>query len=141
MNLRAICSAVAMFSIAVLASPAFGQNTSDKIDSDLKKCLAQHTNFTTAGMVNCVGTAYQQMDSRLNEVYSLLMGKLTPPKRELLKDAQRKWLAFRDAELKLTKSLDPNVGGTISSVTGAGDSYEILKKRTKEIEQHLRTIN
>ena len=141
MNLRAIRTAVTMFSIVVLASPAFGQSPSDKIDSDLKKCLAQRTNFTTAGMHNCVGTAYQQMDSRLNEVYSLLMGKLTPPKRELLKDAQRKWLAFRDAELKLSKRLDPNVGGTISSVTGAGDAYEILKKRTKDLEQHLKQIN
>lgn len=141
MSFGSIRSAELMFSIAAIVSPVFGQSVSDKIDSDLKKCLAQRTNYTTAGMQNCVGTAYQQMDSRLNEVYSLLMGKLTPPKRELLKDAQRKWLAFRDAELKLTKSLDPNVGGTISSVTGAGDSYEILKKRTKELEQHLRTVN
>ena len=141
MSLRMLRAAVMVLTVSVSVPPAFGQSPSDKIDSDLKKCLAQRPNFTTAGMQNCVGTAYQEMDNRLNEVYSLLMGKLTPPKRELLKDAQRKWLAFRDAELKLSKSLDPNVGGTISSVTGAGDSYEILKKRTKELEQHLRTIN
>jgi len=140
MSLQMLRAAVLILTFVASAFPAFGQSPTDKIDSDLKKCLAQRTNFTTAGMQNCVGTAYQQMDSRLNEVYLLLMAKLTPQKRELLKDAQRKWLAFRDAELRLSKSLDPYVGGTISPVTSSSDSYEILKKRTKELEKHLRQV-
>jgi uncharacterized protein YecT (DUF1311 family) len=89
-------------------------------------------------MRDCVGTAYQQMDNRLNDIYSLLMAKLPPQKREILKDAQRKWLAYREAELKLSKSINPNAGGTIALITDDSDAYDILKKRTIELERHFK---
>lgn len=38
------------------------------------------------------------LDEELNRAYRLLMSKLDPPLRSELRDTQRRWIAFRDAE-------------------------------------------
>ena len=142
MKTRSMISHLAMVAAAIsIWLPCQAQTASEKIDSDLKKCLAQKSNATTAGMRSCVGTAYEQMDHRLNEVYSACLAKCSAKQKEDLKDAQRKWLAFRDAEIKLRKSTDPNAGGTLALVTGDNEAYEILKRRTKDLEILLKILS
>ena len=39
-----------------------------------------------------------------DEAYADLLGRLKPPSRELLVESQRRWVAFRDAELALWRA-------------------------------------
>jgi uncharacterized protein YecT (DUF1311 family) len=58
----------------------------------------------------------REVQKRLNEVYRQLAQTLPSAKQAQLKNAQRKWLAFREAEQSLSFSLDPNDGGTAQLV-------------------------
>lgn len=49
-------------------------------------------------MINCANNAYDSWDTELNKKYRALLAKLSPADAVKLKDSQRKWLAFRDAE-------------------------------------------
>ena len=65
------------------------------------------------------------------------MSKLPQKKKELLKNAQKKWLAFRDAESELSYALDPNEGGTLQQVSSGSFAYDMLKKRVTDLEGYL----
>jgi uncharacterized protein YecT (DUF1311 family) len=116
---------------------AFAQTPSaNNIDGALKQCLS-NPDATTLSMLECYGTAYQKMDQRLNEAYKALMAKLPADQKELLKGAQKKWLQFREAELKLSAALDPNAGGSLARVNASSNLYEVTKHRVEELESYL----
>lgn len=73
----------------------------------------------------------------MNQLYKKLMGKLPKQKQDLLKNSQRKWLAWRTAEQDLSYALDPNEGGTLQTVSAGGFAYEMLKRRVQELEGYL----
>jgi len=108
--------------------------TAERIDGERSMCLSEAA--STYDMNQCSGEALTKMDTLLNELYKELMGKLTPEKQALLKDAQRKWLAFREAEGKLSYDLDPAAGGTLQSVNANDFAYRILKQRVVDFENY-----
>ena len=109
--------------------------TVERIDGERSICMSDAA--STFDMNQCSGDAITKMDTLLNELYKELMGKMTPEKQALLKDAQRKWLAFRDAERKLSYDLDPAAGGTLQSVNANNFAYNILKQRVLDFEKYL----
>ena len=88
-------------------------------------------------MLECYGAGAEKMDRRLNDDYRALLSSLPAAQQEPLRDAQRKWLQYREAELKLAAALDPNAGGSLARVNASAASYEMLERRVTQFEAYL----
>lgn len=118
--------------LVLAAGPA---DTAERIDRDVKRCMGAAV--TTMDMLECYQKGYERMDRRLNAVYQALMGRLGKPERALLADAQKKWLAFRDAELAAAAALDPSKDGSLGRINRNTAGYDMLKSRTLDLERYL----
>lgn len=83
---------------------------------------------TNAGMIRCTVEEYDAWDARLNTAYSALMQRLEPPRTTGLRDAQRAWIALRDADCEFAASAFE--GGSMQSLVGAGCHLDYAAKRT-----------
>lgn len=77
---------------ACLASPALAHS----IDDAMEACLDQA--ISTSDNIQCFGTAEAAWDGKLNEVYSAILPQLSRELQRDLRDAERAWLRFRDAD-------------------------------------------
>lgn len=60
---------------------------------------AEECDANQASMNQCAGKEYTALDAELNTQYKAQMAYLTTPARKkALQDAQKKWIAFRDAD-------------------------------------------
>lgn len=109
------------------------------IDGYLASCLAKDT--TTAGMVQCADLAYRRWDEELNQQYRQLMTRLSGSDRTVLRDAQRRWLAWRDAEFALIDALYRPMQGTMYSTMQVADRLEIVKNRVMELAAYNQLRN
>jgi uncharacterized protein YecT (DUF1311 family) len=65
---------------------------------------------TGRDMSVCAAIASDRSDAELNRAYKALLAQLAPGDQEVLRVAQRSWIAFRDAECQ--RYADDRVGGT-----------------------------
>ncbi len=120
----------------LLPALAFAQEPkTHPIDKALDACVEK--NPSTAGMVTCLGEAYDKWDKELNRVYNELSRKLAAPGKQALKTAQLEWLKFRDAEFKLLESIYANFEGTMYIPMQADEKLQIVRKRTLDLQDHL----
>ena len=64
------------------------------------ECLDKAGGITPA-MQDCIAEELEHQDRRLNTAYQALMGSVSEKRRTQLRDAQRKWIAFRDANCRV----------------------------------------
>lgn len=64
-------------------------------------------------MVNYTNQAYSLWEE-LNIKYNNLMSGLSPADKQVLRNAQRQWVAFRDAEFEAIDALYNGKDGTMS---------------------------
>jgi uncharacterized protein YecT (DUF1311 family) len=105
----------------------------DPRDAALDACLAKPEGSSTPGMVDCTGEAIRAWDKRLNEVYQQVMAALDPKSRELLRAAQRRWLAFREAEHDAMRGPWRQDRGTIIRVLMANADLSAIKERVLQL--------
>lgn len=74
------------FSIAMLPPWAFATEKCDPNDQ------------TQTGMNICAKADFDAADAKLNQLYKQLAGKAEGDEKKALRDAQRAWVAYRDAE-------------------------------------------
>ncbi|MDH0749709.1 lysozyme inhibitor LprI family protein [Pseudomonas sp. GD03842] len=66
---------------------------------------------TQAAMNQCAGQEYATLDAELNRQYKTQMAELkSPEKKKALQDAQKKWIAFRDADCQYQVGKRENSG-------------------------------
>jgi uncharacterized protein YecT (DUF1311 family) len=106
------------------------------IEKTLVACTKK-SGGVTAAMRSCLSDASQAMDAQLNVVYRRLMAKLDKPNAELLRDAQRNWLAFRQAETTFARAAGPDQGATLGLIVLDDLNYTMLKDRTKALQGYL----
>jgi uncharacterized protein YecT (DUF1311 family) len=126
--------------IGLAAIPA-GAAAKHPIDAAYDRAVAADS--STAGMVDAAVDARKRWDADMNRVYGLLMKKLDPGTGTLLRDAQRAWIRYRDAELAANAGIvdweyRQAGGGTIWSVVQAGRAMEITRTRALELEAYLK---
>lgn len=126
-------AAVLLFYMAAFPSHA----ASPLIDKYQVSCIAADS--TTAGMTNCTYGAYALWDKELNITYKNLMSSLSPSEQQALRNSQRQWIAFRDAEFKAIDAMYKNKDGTMYIPMRAADRLEILKTRVLQL-QGYRTL-
>ncbi|WP_148714227.1 lysozyme inhibitor LprI family protein [Chitinolyticbacter meiyuanensis] len=85
----------------------------------------------TASMLECMDQEYRLLDSRLNAAYQTLLMHHTGPRKLQLRDAQRTWLKFRDANCSYYA--DPD-GGSLARVIGSDCLLTVTAARVDELE-------
>ena len=87
---------------------------------------------TTVGAAACLLRERDAWDVLLNRHYQELRKAQTDPARTALRNAQRAWIAFRDADCSF--AYEQFAGGSIRQITGA----TCQRDRTAERVLHLR---
>ena len=109
------------------------------IDRYLESCI--DADSTTAGMLNCTSQAYSLWDKELNIKYTNLMSGLGQADKEVLRKAQRQWIAFRDSEFKAIDALYKSKDGTMYLPMRAADRLEIVKVRVLQLQGYINLAN
>lgn len=117
----------------------------DCVGLTVRACTERPGGDTTAGMVACIQTETSVWDAILNEEYQATMetlreldasGDVAAPdltREGTLKDAQRAWIAFRDAECRAQYALWGT--GTLRQIVGANCVMDETAERAIELRQ------
>jgi uncharacterized protein YecT (DUF1311 family) len=89
---------------------------------------------STVAMSTCIQAETKLQDERLNRVYKQLMAKLEPAPQKSLRDVQRQWIAYRDANCKLHVQAS---GGTMAQLEGGMCVLDMTRERAAELERVL----
>lgn len=95
---------------------------------------------STAGQIRAFEKGIELWDAELNRAYKELFGKLGDDGRKALKEAQRAWLAFRDAEFKRFNLLYSGKDGSMFIPMGVAARLELIKARALELVQSIEII-
>jgi uncharacterized protein YecT (DUF1311 family) len=88
---------------------------------------------TYMDMTACSGAKFRQADKKLNATYKALLPKLDENGRNALKEAQRAWITFRDAECKYRAS--PSEGGAIWPMEEASCATSMTLDRINDLSE------
>lgn len=111
--------------IAVITLSAAVQAADDDYSTTYGACMDE-AGGVTMNMLDCMGSETEQQDARLNQNYKAAMQALTPAQQTQLRDAQRLWIKFRDADCALLDSL---TGGSIDRINSASCFMDMTKQR------------
>ena len=88
----------------------------------------------TSDIVSCVADLTKTWDTRLNQAYKELMARQDTGRKTALRNAQRLWIKYRDANC----GFYAEGPGSISQVAAAECLRFMTKQRALELEQGLR---
>jgi uncharacterized protein YecT (DUF1311 family) len=86
----------------------------------------------------CASGDYKVSDAKLNTVWRMLLGKLDENEKTQIREAQKAWISYRDAECKFTVRQNE---GSIYPTVWYGCLNEQTNRRTKELMAHLDCVN
>lgn len=108
--------------IAVMTLSAGAQAANDGYRTSYNACM----DGVTMNILDCMGSETEQQDARLNQNYKAAMQALTPAQQTQLREAQRLWIKFRNADCTLLGTL---TGGSIDRINGASCFLDMTKQR------------
>jgi uncharacterized protein YecT (DUF1311 family) len=82
-------------------------------------------------MLDCGNAEIKIQDTKLNKAYKNAMKVLEPKKQTELKDVQRLWVKYRDAQCGFYNEL---TGGTIDSLNASSCFLNMTAERAEEIK-------
>ena len=130
-----------LLSVPVLsAEKGPGKANPEKADSTceggLTRAFLDRLNTTCKDQLprDCYRTETERQDARLNKAYTKLMAQLSPSRKKLLREAQRLWMQYRDANCNFRA--DPE-GGTMTYDFAAYCFMKETTLRANELE-HLK---
>lgn len=118
-----------LLAIAVTTLSAAAQAADDSYSTTYSTCMVG-AGGVTMNMLDCMGSETERQDARLNQSYKAAMQALTPAQQTQLRDAQRLWIKFRDADCNLIGSL---TGGSIDRVNSASCFLDMTKQRADDL--------
>jgi uncharacterized protein YecT (DUF1311 family) len=119
--------------IFLFAISAFAE---DDHSIDLKEARCIEADSSTAGMANCTKQAEVEWDQELNKYYGLLIKSLNKEQAELLRQAQRAWLEYRDKEIKNISTFFSSKAGTMWIPIRAAHYNDLVKQRALELKNY-----
>ena len=108
------------------------------LESSHEACIER--NPTTAGMVQCTDAAYGAWEEEHTKVYGKAMAALGPAGKLALRDAQRRWIAFRDAEFIAIDSVYSRLEGTMYLPMRASERLAILQARVRQLHGYVELL-
>lgn len=118
-----------LLAIVVITLSAGVQAADDSYSATYSACMDE-SGGVTMNMLDCMGNETEQQDARLNQNYKAAMQALTPALQTQLRDAQRLWIKFRDADCALFGSL---TGGSIDRINSASCFLDMTKQRADDL--------
>ena len=116
---RLLVAAMAIVTAAAPLTSSYGQ------DSDFKPPGTEEQ------------AAVDRANAEIDKVYKQLMGKLDAEQQKSLKEAQRAWIKWRDAEADTIARLGGAVGGSAMRVDYANAQAKLIKQRTEVLRGYL----
>jgi uncharacterized protein YecT (DUF1311 family) len=105
----------------------------DSIEIEYAHCIDAAGAMDFA-MAACAYTAEEAWDARMNAAYRKLLDVLDADARDKQREAQRRWVAFRDAEFEAIAARN-GTGGTLDGVLIAGERLALVKRRALDLAQ------
>ena len=96
---------IAVAALLCLSQAAFAEDMG--LSKEYSACM-DRANGITANMIECFAAETGKQDARLNKVYKELMNALSPARKNQLKEAQRAWIKYRDANHEPIRKLKRN---------------------------------
>ncbi len=96
--------------------------------------------YSTIGMVEASYELLEAYDGLLNKYYKILISRLAPADQQILKNAQRSWVSFRDNEKNLIATLaaeEYSGGGTMQRIIVSSKVLSLTKERVFQLVEHL----
>jgi uncharacterized protein YecT (DUF1311 family) len=90
---------------------------------------------TQTEMNNCEGENFKAADAELNAVYAKLLNKVSPTGRQKLQQAQRSWIAYRDAQCAFDTM--GTTGGSIHGMMLSQCLTDLTAQQTKRLQHQL----
>jgi uncharacterized protein YecT (DUF1311 family) len=90
---------------------------------------------TQTDMNLCEGDNFKQADAKLNAVYGKLMKKISAAGQSKLREAQKSWIAYRDAQCAF-ETLG-TIDGSIHSMVAAQCLADLTEQQTKRLQHQL----
>ena len=107
------------------------------IEAELSRCMETPEGMSTHGMRQCLGNASEAWDKEMNRIWGELMRELPAPAKDSLRAAQRKWIAFRDAELEALAQSYGAMPGTMYLVMHADAVSTLTRDRVRQLDALL----
>jgi uncharacterized protein YecT (DUF1311 family) len=132
-----------LFFLFTAFTALFAQDSKHPIDIETDACMEKDP--STMGMIECSRLAQEKWDAEMNKYYDMLMDKLDESAKASLRDSQRRWLEFRDAEFKAIDDYYSYIyeqagGGTMYSMMQAGARMQVVRDRALEIISYYQMI-
>ena len=83
----------------------------------------------------CAGENFKQADATLNAVYAKLLKKISAAGQSKLREAQKSWIAYRDAQCAF-ETLG-TIDGSIHSMVVAQCLADVTEQQTKRLQHQL----
>jgi uncharacterized protein YecT (DUF1311 family) len=119
-------SLVVFLVLSGLACAKAGERASESYAACLNKASG-----VTSAMQDCISDELKHQDRRLNTAYQELMQSVSDQRRAQLRDAQRKWIDFRDANCRFY--FDPQ-GGSAARLASNECVVTLTADRAHELE-------
>lgn len=121
------------FSLCPTGSTAATEDAAPDDSSDWYGGEYQNCDGSTIDILDCVDGLRNKWDGRLNAAYGQIMNAQTAEQQTALRDAQRKWIAYRDANCAFYAGGE----GSISRIEAAVCQYALTRDRARELETML----
>jgi uncharacterized protein YecT (DUF1311 family) len=113
--------------LVLLAAPAAGAKPARSVLDEIDHCPGENN----MELLQCAGGISAREDARLNRAYKAALAKLTPPRQQALRAAERQWIKDRDA--KCRAELDD--GGAQAGIYATACVADMTRDRALELEQ------
>ncbi|MGF6394754.1 lysozyme inhibitor LprI family protein [Pseudomonas plecoglossicida] len=89
---------------------------------------------STVAMSACIQAETKLQDARLNRVYKQLLARLDSGQQKSLREVQRQWIGYRDANCRFHVQAS---GGTMAQLEGGMCVLDMTRERAAELERVL----
>jgi uncharacterized protein YecT (DUF1311 family) len=127
-RLTKVCLLIASW--LLLNTPAVAA-ADNEMSQEYLTCIDK-SNGVTSEMLDCISAELMRQDTRLNENYKRLMSKLSAKRKEGLREAQRAWVKFRDANCGFY--YDPD-GGSAARLASNNCILSATANRATELKE------
>jgi uncharacterized protein YecT (DUF1311 family) len=110
------------------------------LDEFLDQCLAEPNHGSTAGQVECTNQARQRWDDEMNQDYRRLVDQLELKTQPLLRDSQRRWLRYRDADQLLIDAVYELTQGTMFAPMQAYSRLRLVRERSLMLKTYFNVL-
>ena len=98
----------------------------------------ENNDSTTYGILDAQKCAYKLWDTELNRVYKRLMKTLNSDQKKALRNSQRKWIVYRDAEKESVRSIYGQKQGTMWGIVGSASVIDLTKTQLQRLISYER---